>query len=71
MALSSSAEKKSLLLNGTVRADRVAKRDLDFWLSYTKRHLRIGIPYVRSFEELVKLHHLVSFKIVIKKSKIS
>ena len=28
-----------ILVNGTVKSDRVAMRDLNFWLPYTKAHL--------------------------------
>ena len=40
---------------GTDKIDRVAMRDLAFWLPRTKQHLSKGIPFARTFEELVKL----------------
>ena len=41
--------------NGTANAGKVGLRDLAFWLPLTKDHLREGVPFVRSFEGLVKL----------------
>ena len=46
---------KVLLVNGTIKADRVAMRDFKFWLPYTKAHLCDGVQYAPSFESLVKL----------------
>ena len=44
-----------ILVNGTVKSDRVAMRDLNFWLPYIKAHLRAGVQYAPSFDSLVKL----------------
>ena len=46
---------KVILVNGTIKADRVAMRDFKFWLPYTKAHLCDGVQYAPSFESLVKL----------------
>ena len=44
-----------ILENGTVKADKVAMKDLKFWLPHTKAHLCNVVPYAPSFESLVKL----------------
>ena len=41
--------------NGTDKIDKVALRDLGFWLPLTKGHLRNGIPFVSTYEALLKL----------------
>ena len=46
---------KVILENGTVKAARVAMRDLKFWFPHTKAHLCDGVQYAPSFESLVKL----------------
>ena len=46
---------KVILENGTVKPDRVAMRDLQFWLPHTKAHICDGVQYAPSFESLVKL----------------
>ena len=46
---------KLKIANGTDKIDRVAFRDLGFWLPYTKEHLREGIPYAPSFEDIIRL----------------
>ena len=40
---------------GTVKTDKVAMRDLAFWLPHTKPHLCDGVKFAHSFETLVKL----------------
>ena len=44
-----------LLENGTVKVDKVALKDLAFWLPKTKEHLRDGITSVSTFKSLVEL----------------
>ena len=46
---------KLKITNGTDKIDRVAYRDLMFWLPYKKEHLRDGIPYAPTFEDLIRL----------------
>ena len=46
---------KVILESGTVKADKVAMKDLRFWLPHTKGHLRDGIKYAPSFDDLTKL----------------
>ena len=46
---------KVILENGTVKTDRVAMRDLQFWLPHTKAHLCDGVQYAPTFESLIKL----------------
>ena len=46
---------KVILENGTVKADKVAMRDLEFWLPHTKAHLCDGVQFAPSFETLVQL----------------
>ena len=55
MADSSSENKHWLAVNGSENANNVALRDLAFWLPNTKDHLRDGIPYVCTFNDLMKL----------------
>ena len=55
MASPSSGGKNLFSENGKEKADLVALRDLAFWLPHTKGLLRDGIPYVRSFDALVKM----------------
>ena len=44
-----------ILESGTVKTDKVAMRDLAFWLPHTKPHLCDGVKFAHSFETLVKL----------------
>ena len=37
-----------ILENGTVKADRVAMKDLRFWLPHTRAHLCDGVQYAQS-----------------------
>ena len=46
---------KLKITNGTDKIDRVAYRDLMFLLPYKKEHLREGIPYAPTFEDLIRL----------------
>ena len=46
---------KVVLENGTVLADRVAMRDLQFWLPHTKAHLCDGVKYAPTFASLIQL----------------
>ena len=46
---------KLKIANGTDKIDRVAYRDRIYWLPYTKEHLRDGIPYTPTFEDLIRL----------------
>ena len=55
MDQSHSGDKTWLTENGTVKVDRVALRDLAFWLPHTKQHLVDGVPFARGFGALVKL----------------
>ena len=55
MVKSSSGKLKYLALNGTEKVDKVCRNDLSFWLPHTKGHLREGIPFVSTFDELLKL----------------
>ena len=41
--------------NGTVKGNKVARKDLAFWLPHTKKHLCDGLPYVADFESLAKI----------------
>ena len=44
-----------ILESGTVKTDKVAMRDLAFWLRHTKPHLCDGVKFAHSFETLVKV----------------
>ena len=44
-----------ILANATVKADKVAMKNLRFWLPNTKTHLCNVVPYAPSFDCLVKL----------------
>ena len=46
---------KVKLENGTVKVDKVAMKDLAFWLPHTKDHLCDGIQFVSLFKSLVEL----------------
>ena len=41
--------------NGTVMVDKVAMKDLAFWLPNTAPHLCDGIPFTPTFDDLVRL----------------
>ena len=41
----SKGDKVALLENGTVKADKVALRDLAFWLPYTGEYLGKVVPF--------------------------
>ena len=41
----SKGDKVALLENGTVKADKVALRDLAFWLPYTGKYLGKVVPF--------------------------
>ena len=51
----SKGDKVALLENGTVKADKVALRDLAFWLPYTGEYLGKVVPFAPSFDELIRL----------------
>ena len=44
-----------ILESGTIKTDKVAMRDLAFWLPLTKPHLVNGVQFANSFETLVNL----------------
>ena len=44
-----------ILENGTIKTDKVAMRELAFWLPLTKPHLIDGVKFAHSFETLVNL----------------
>ena len=44
-----------MLESGTVKADKVAMKDLRFWLPRTKSHLYEGLQDTPSFEALTQL----------------
>ena len=44
-----------ILESGTIKTDKVAMRDLAFWLPLTKPHLVNGVHFANSFETLVNL----------------
>ena len=44
-----------ILESGTIKTDKVAMRDLAFWLPLTKPHLVNGVNFANSFETLVNL----------------
>ena len=44
-----------ILENGTIKTDKVAMRDLAFWLPLTKPPLCAGVKFAHSYETLVKL----------------
>ena len=49
MAEAGCNEQRIKLETGTDKIDKVALRDLAFWLPLTEDHLRDGIPIVRSY----------------------
>ena len=55
MAEAGSNEQRIKLETGTDKIDKVALRDLAFWLPLTEAHLLDGIPIVRSSEALIQL----------------
>ena len=46
---------KVVLENGTVKADKVAMRDLEFWLPQTIPHLCKGVQFAATFDTLRQL----------------
>ena len=48
-------ESKINVKNETDKEDKVPLRDIEFWLPYTKIHLRDRIPHVTTFDSLVEL----------------
>ena len=46
---------KVVLENGTVKADKVAMRDLEFWLPQTIPHLCQGVKFAPTFDTLRQL----------------
>ena len=51
----SKGDEVALLENGTVKVDKVAMKDLAFWLPYTQPHLCDGVSFTPTFDALVRL----------------
>ena len=49
-------ESKINVKNETDKEDKVPLREIEFWLPYTKIHLRDRIPHVTTFDSLAELH---------------
>ena len=55
MGPASKGDAVALLENGTVKSDKVALKDLAFWLPYTKEYLGEVVPFAPSFDALIRL----------------